>query len=42
MNPVTERDLTADALRLPRHDWSARARSTALDALRYSKFVGVM
>jgi lipopolysaccharide export system protein LptC len=27
---------------MPRHDWSARARSTALDALRYSRFVGVM
>src|ERR1700743_3478700 len=26
----------------PRHDWSARARSTALDALRYTQFVGVM
>lgn len=25
-----------------RHDWSARARSTALDALRYTQFVGVM
>ena len=30
--------------RLPRrgHDWSARARSTALEALRYTRFVGVM
>jgi lipopolysaccharide export system protein LptC len=26
----------------PRHDWSARARSTAMDALRYTQFVGVM
>src|SRR6185437_8519178 len=26
----------------PRHDWSARARSTALQALRYTQFVGVM
>jgi lipopolysaccharide export system protein LptC len=25
-----------------RHDWSARARSTAMEALRYTKFVGVM
>jgi len=27
---------------MPRHDWSARARSTAMDALRYTRFVGVM
>ena len=27
---------------VPRHDWSARARSTAMDALRYTQFVGVM
>ena len=27
---------------VPRHDWSARARSTAMDALRYTRFVGVM
>jgi lipopolysaccharide export system protein LptC len=40
MTPVTDRE--AQALRLPRHDWSARARSTALEALRYTKFVGVM
>lgn len=26
----------------PRHDWSARARSTAMEALRYTQFVGVM
>ena len=26
----------------PGHDWSARARSTAMDALRYTRFVGVM
>src|ERR1700760_4211292 len=26
----------------PRHEWSARARSTAMDALRYTQFVGVM
>ena len=26
----------------PRHDWSARARSTAMDALRYTQFVAVM
>jgi len=25
-----------------RHDWSARARSTAMEALRYTLFVGVM
>jgi len=25
-----------------RHDWSARARSTALEALRYTQFVGIM
>ena len=31
-----------DALNPPRHDWSARARSTAMDALRYTQFVGVM
>jgi lipopolysaccharide export system protein LptC len=30
-----------DALQ-PRHDWSARARSTAMEALRYTQFVGVM
>ena len=27
---------------VPRHDWSARARSTAMDALRYTQFVSVM
>ena len=27
---------------VPRHDWSARARTTALEALRYTQFVGVM
>ena len=26
----------------PRHDWSARVRTTSLDALRYTQFVGVM
>ncbi|MGH6829162.1 MAG: hypothetical protein ACREFW_09670, partial [Rhizomicrobium sp.] len=26
----------------PRHDWSARVRTTSLEALRYTKFVGVM
>jgi lipopolysaccharide export system protein LptC len=31
-----------DADAAPRHDWSARARSTAMDALRYTQFVGVM
>lgn len=34
-------DQEAAGAPLPRHDWSARARSTALDALRYTKFVGV-
>ena len=37
MSPKTPHLLTP-----PRHDWSARARSTALDALRYTQFVGVM
>lgn len=27
---------------MTRHDWSARARTTALEALRYTRFVGVM
>jgi len=27
---------------MQRHDWSARARSTAMEALRYTQFVGVM
>ena len=40
--PRPDREGAGDALRLPRQDWSARARSTALDALRYTKFVGVM
>jgi len=31
-----------DALERPRHDWSARARSSAMDALRYTQFVSVM
>ena len=31
-----------DALHALRHDWSARARTTALEALRYTQFVGVM
>src|SRR3569623_2774749 len=26
----------------PRHDWAARARSTAMEALRYTHFVAVM
>src|ERR1700679_3210912 len=26
----------------PRRDWSARVRSSSLDALRYTQFVGVM
>ena len=29
-------------LHTPRHDWSARARTTALEALRYTQFVGFM
>ena len=33
---------TGHALPTPRHDWSARARSTALDALRYTQFVAFM
>lgn len=36
MSPKTPHLLT------PRHDWSARARSTAMEALRYTQFVGVM
>jgi lipopolysaccharide export system protein LptC len=31
-----------DALNAPRHDWSARARTSALEALRYTQFVGIM
>ena len=31
-----------DALSVPRHDWSARARTSALEALRYTQFVGIM
>src|ERR1700744_3501573 len=30
------------ALQPPRHDWSAGARTTALEALRYTQFVGFM
>jgi len=33
---------TPHLLNQQRHDWSARARSTAMDALRYTQFVGVM
>jgi lipopolysaccharide export system protein LptC len=33
---------TPHLLNSDRHDWSARARSTAMDALRYTQFVGVM
>jgi lipopolysaccharide export system protein LptC len=33
---------TPHLLNQERHDWSARARSTAMDALRYTQFVGVM
>ena len=32
----------SDALNAPRHDWSARARTSALEALRYTQFVGIM
>ena len=39
MTPLIDQE-TAGAP-LPRHDWSARARSSALEALRYTKFVGV-
>ncbi len=45
MTPETPDAMTqnTDALHAtPRHDWSARARSTAMDALRYTQFVGVM
>jgi lipopolysaccharide export system protein LptC len=42
MTPLSEREIASDALGVPRHDWSARVRSSALDALRYTKFVGVM
>ena len=42
MTLPADHDGAADALSAARHDWSARARSTALDALRYTKFVGVM
>ena len=34
--------ITHNATAPARHDWSARARSTAMDALRYTQFVGVM
>ena len=37
MSPKSPHLLTPE-----RHDWSSRARSTALDALRYTQFVGVM
>src|SRR6202012_146567 len=33
---------TPHLLNSERHDWSSRARSTAMDALRYTQFVGVM
>ena len=38
MNPLIDQKAVGAPLR---HDWSARARSSALDALRYTKFVGV-
>jgi lipopolysaccharide export system protein LptC len=31
-----------DVLNAPRHDWSARARTSATEALRYTQFVGIM
>lgn len=37
MSPKTPHLLTPE-----RHDWSSRARSTAMDALRYTQFVGIM
>ncbi len=40
MTPGTERETAGG--HAPRHDWSARARTTALEALRYTQFVGVM
>jgi lipopolysaccharide export system protein LptC len=42
MTPLIPGKGAGDALGAPRHDWSARARSTALEALRYTQFVGVM
>src|SRR6266550_1410987 len=39
MSPVADHEAANRVA--PRHDWSARARSTAMDALRYTKFVGV-
>jgi len=36
--PVTEPAVPAK----PRRDWTARARGTAMDAIRYSQFVGLM
>ena len=32
----------SDTAHPPRHDWSARARTSAMEALRYTQFVGVM
>ncbi len=45
MTPETPDALTHNTAAPPRHarhDWSARARSTAMDALRYTQFVGIM
>lgn len=40
----TARGTTAEPLKVPheRRDWTARARGTALDAIRYSQFVSLM
>lgn len=40
----TARGTTAEPLKVPRErrDWTARARGTALDAIRYSQFVSLM
>src|ERR1700722_9788576 len=42
MTPLTPGRSAGETVAPPRHDWSARARSTALEALRYTQFVGVM
>ena len=34
--------MMADDPRIAGYDWSARARTTAIEALRYSRFVGLM
>src|ERR1700722_12398318 len=42
MTPLTPGRSAGETVAPPRHDWSARARSTAMEALRYTQFVGVM